>query len=314
MNPGFRHGVWVASVLVSGLVGCAESGRPPTMPGRVLQTLTISGLSDDLSLGESRQLRAEAVFSNGDRDDVTSAARWSSRTLTCAVTASGLVTAVEIGECAIDVAYAGATGTVLVGVRPSKTYVITGVVREKWGFREPPIPGASVALVSGGQAGRTTTTDGAGRYVFTGVPAEAVRARAEAAGYEPTEVNLSPDHPEADLLVSPPFDTLSWSAASDTYPGPPSPAEFSFQIGHRGPVTLTVLSTHSECDSSIDFVAYVKPEGTEQVVVYAPGSCQGRVPRTAEAILDAGRYELYIWWNAFYAVGQARSVDMNYPR
>ena len=83
-----------------------------------------------------------------------------------------MISATERGPCSVTAAVDTMSGRAATTVTPARTFTISGVVREKYQLREPPLAGAAVTAASGAQAGRTATADSLGRYVFEGVPRE----------------------------------------------------------------------------------------------------------------------------------------------
>ena len=153
------------------LAGCDKAVEPPTTPtGATLQSVTIAGLPAELAVGDRAQLTARATWSDARTEDVTARARWTSASGTCLITPAAMISATEPGACAITAAVDAVSGRAAATVTPARSFTISGVVREKYQLREPPLAGAAVTLASGAQAGRTATADSLGRYVFEGVP------------------------------------------------------------------------------------------------------------------------------------------------
>ena len=184
--------------------------RQPRLTAATLQSLTVSGLGDELAIGDCAQLAARGDWSDGRSEDVSSRVRWSSRSVACLITPAGAVTANEVGDCTVDASLDSRSATALTRVTPRRTFVVSGVVREKYELREPPIPNATVTVASGSQAGRTVTTDGLGRFTFDGVPLDRITLRAEARDFETTTVDASPDTPSVDVFLPPEMVTLRW--------------------------------------------------------------------------------------------------------
>jgi hypothetical protein len=234
---------------VAMLAGCDKTPESPTaVTGATLQSLTISGLPSEFSVGDRTQMSARGGWSDGRSEDVTGRVRWTSRSVACLVTSSGAVTANEPGDCSIDASFESRSTTGSVRVTPARSFVISGVVREKFELREPPIPNATITIASGQQNGRATTSDSAGRYVFDNVPREPVTLRIEAPDLETLTIQASPDSPHVDAFLPPQMVTLTWDSRTGGI-APPGAERFTvpFQTHRRGYITLSVYSSRYEC-------------------------------------------------------------------
>ena len=243
-------------------VACDKRVEAPTAAtAATLQSVTISGLPSELGVGERAQVTARAAWSDGRSEDITTRVRWTSRSLVCLITAGGAITANEIGECSIEASFEARSATAVVPVRPARTFSISGVVREKYELREPPIPNATITIASGQQNGRMTMGDNAGRYVFENVPREPVTLRIEAPDFETVTIQASPDSPAADAFLAPQMITLTWDSRTGGI-APPGAERFSvpFQTHHRGNITLSVYSNRYECGTYETFSGVVRLE------------------------------------------------------
>jgi hypothetical protein len=92
-----------------------------TRPGSgapTLVSLTVTGTTA-LRIGQTSQLRATTVRSDGATADVTPVATWSSSTpKVAAVSSAGLVTAFSAGQTTITAAFREVSGTALISVAP----------------------------------------------------------------------------------------------------------------------------------------------------------------------------------------------------
>lgn len=273
-------------------VGC---GSTPTAPAEVsnaatIRALAVTGLPADFSVGETAQLRAQATWSDGRTEDVTSRARWHSRTLACIVTPAAVVTALETGSCSVGATFDAASATADVTIGASRTFTISGVVREQYGFREPPIPGATVTIAAGSQSGRTVTTDESGRYTLAGVPRERVVLRVEATDFESRSKDVTPDAPLLDIFLPPLTSTLFWD--SRRQPEVRS-LVIPFRVTHAGPATLTVFASSFTCGTYETYWAGVKPRNSDKSVL-GSFACRPGIPEIVSAPLEPGEYDFIV--------------------
>jgi Bacterial Ig-like domain (group 2) len=115
-----RHALPLAFVALTLLsVACgndAPQGPTSTSPGSRFAGLTLSQ-PPILRVGQTTQLVARAMLSDGRAVEVTSSARWdSSEPRVAAVSQGGLVTAVSNGISTVTATYQDATGSVIVNV------------------------------------------------------------------------------------------------------------------------------------------------------------------------------------------------------
>jgi hypothetical protein len=308
MHCCLRPSVGVAVGLgASLLVGCgAQSAPSPAAPTPVgVGRVTIAGAPASFSVGETAQLTATAVFWDAHTQDVTTIATWSTTTLACLVSRTGRVTAMAEGECQVQAAYEGMGGSADLKVGPSKTFRISGVIRERWAPREPPLSGAVVTLTSGPQAGRSTTTGTTGEYRFDGVPIGTLTLRVEAAGFETGAAEVAPDSPAVDVLLVPQQTAFRWSPQ-----GGSARLDQPFDVGHFGPVTLTTFSPYFECGTYETMGAsVVAPEGDHALNSYP---CIQNAPNTVQKVLGPGRYVLSAW--VMFSPSAGRLVEISYPQ
>ena len=208
---------------------------------------------------------------------------------------------------------------------PSDKFTVSGAVRERWGVGTPGIQ-SSVTVVSGAHAGRRITTNIDGTFALTRVPKESIQIRAEAAGFEPLTVDVSPDRPSVELMVEP---IMVEDERSLEIEAPPRSNEFfvlsyqnvdiPFTTGRRGPVTVRLSSNQPSCEVSYGGVygaSIQKADGTRLQVAVCPGSPNVAV-LTAEKTepMAPGKYVLQVhMMNVYWVPGQLRKVLLRYPR
>jgi len=113
-----------------------------------------------------------------------------------------------------------ATGTAEVPApsgRPGpELFTLTGVIMDA--ATRAGIGGARVEALNGANAGKSTTTNASGAYVFGGLVAETFRMRASAAGYDVGEQNVTvPENPRADFELRRPVATpCNYTVARNT--------------------------------------------------------------------------------------------------
>jgi hypothetical protein len=260
----------------------------PATPAATVQSLSISGLHESVSVGDAVRLQAAASYSDGRREDVTGVARWSSTNLVCIVTSAGVLTAREIGECAVDAAYSGASATATARISPATTFSISGTVTDRWLPREPGIASAKVTLTTGPQAGRTETTDAAGRYLFSRVPVGPVGIRAEARGFDSNSAGATPELATVNFSLVPLVATISWQLDDQFFQA----ANFPFRVQHPGAVTLTVFSDRGDCDDT--FWADVFWAAVPREALWHAFPCYANNPSVVTGSIEPGQYELRI--------------------
>jgi hypothetical protein len=120
----------------------------------------------EIAPGESAQLVANAVKSDGTVENVTTQSQWTPVSSTVlAVSGSGLVTARARGEQFVSARYSTRTASARILVLPKGTYRLGGSVREA-GF---PISNATVTVISGVETGLSTISGFEGFYSLYGV-------------------------------------------------------------------------------------------------------------------------------------------------
>jgi len=290
-------------------VGPSQSTTPAAA---TIQRLSVSGLREALAVGDAVQLHAFAEYSNGERQDVTGTARWSSKTLSCLVTASGALSAREAGLCLVAAAYSGASGTAETQIQPARVFTVEGTVRDAWEVNEPALPHATVTLTTGVQAGRSLTTDANGWFEITRVPNGPVSVRADAHGLEPQTTEATPERRSIAFALTAPVETVSWKRTTTTGLET-SGTQIPFQMHHRGPVVITMTTTAQNdwCGTYENFLFHVA--GPISDLKWddrpAPG-CGGTA--TIRGTGPAGSYQLSI--SLLAASSGTRELKLTHPR
>ena len=269
--------------------GSPAAPVPPAPP--TVNAIALSGLPADLAVGETAQLRATATLSNGGTEDVTARAQWYSRTVSCVVSRTAVVTALEPGPCGVTAALTDKSAFAEVVVGPARTYTLHGYVRERHGFREPPVGGAVVEIAGGPQKGRNTTTDALGRFTFTAVPREPVQLRAAAEGFERATADVTPDASWVDILLEPIMKTLGYDSRQHA----PGDVRMPFSVTHRGPVTLTTYSSGHECGTYETFGAFVYARGDQTTPLIGSYPCRPGVREVTTSRLEPGEYVFIVF-------------------
>lgn len=131
MGTTERSGVRAAAIaaiaaiaaMLAAWPGCGGGQGPssPSVAGPTVTGVQVSAggtAATELPPGDTRQLSASAVSSDGSRIDVTSGAEWkSSNPAAATVSATGLVTAVSEGGTDVAATYKGAAGAIHLDVR-----------------------------------------------------------------------------------------------------------------------------------------------------------------------------------------------------
>jgi hypothetical protein len=121
---------------------------------------------DSIEPGQSVQLAARAVRSNGSTEDVTGQAQWSSsNSSVLQVSQAGLATAVTTGEATVTARYQSHNHSRPILSVPAGTFKLVGQVTEG-GF---PVEGVAIEVIAGVGEGLTSRTDGEGFFALYGV-------------------------------------------------------------------------------------------------------------------------------------------------
>jgi hypothetical protein len=160
----------LAAAIASRCIGGSPTGPVPahTPPPPTITGLTITGAGGG-NPGQTAQLAANASFSDGSSQIVTTQAVWTSTNASIAtVSPAGVITFVAIGESDIRATYASmsANARVTVVAAPLPRHNLTGVVTDA-DRRGVGLAGARVEVTDGPDAGRATTTAADGSYTLT---------------------------------------------------------------------------------------------------------------------------------------------------
>ena len=212
-------------------------GNPPTEPGRVAESVTISG-SRSLTQGEATTLVATVRWSTGASESVTEGVAWvSDDPRTASVDQRGVVIAVAPGESRIRATVNTVSGTTLLTiVAGSQTF--HGIVHESLPTEQQTIAGATVTGVDAAGTTQAVITDGSGRFTLRLVPGIA-RITVAAPGYETAKTSADLTVTELSLALAPELREVreSFDYILPTYP--PSSAvinqrSYRISVHHAG--------------------------------------------------------------------------------
>ena len=259
--------------------------------------------------GAAVQAIARAQYSDGSSADVTASATWSSsNTNVLTVSAAGLITAAAEGDAAVRAAYAGVNGAISLHVAPP-LIGIAGRVTER--YNGAPIPGATVAIVSGADAGRSTVTGADGSYVLDGLVSPVVSLAISADGFAPRTVDIASTVPETvqldpltvEFVVSGTFDRRSGGLK-----------EYTFQMSHGGMVSAILHapgSTLSETVFPLEVVMY-DDSGRD---LWGVGLADHNVSdRRYDQLMPPGRYRAVFMWNSVPADPGPWTMRLIHPK
>jgi Bacterial Ig-like domain (group 2) len=185
----FRIGA-VLIVFVGLIAACDKSPTGPSIipqPGITPTTATIVRLEiqapASIAPGQSAQLTAQAVMSDGSTENFTARVQWSSaNTGLVQVSPSGVVTAVQVGEGWISALYSTGANPVHASARVlvlvPGTYKLSGRITDNG----TALAEVTVTVLSGVGAGQTTMSGLDGAFAVYGVGGR-VRLQATRAGY-----------------------------------------------------------------------------------------------------------------------------------
>jgi hypothetical protein len=175
-----------AAVLVLSFTSCnnnptspppVPTGQPPTTTVTVVRLELVA--PPEIDPGESVQLTANAVKSDGSVENVSSQAQWSpTNSQIVQLSSTGLATGRNRGEVFVSARFANRFANARIFVLPRGTFRIQGVVNET-GFG---ISGVTVSVISGVGEGLTTTSGFGGFYALYGVSG-AVQIHTKMDGY-----------------------------------------------------------------------------------------------------------------------------------
>lgn len=110
--------LWLALTLSGLLAGCIASGTSKSSnPAPTITSISLSPQNSAVTVGKTLQLSAQATFSDGSTQDVTSTATWAtSDTGLATVSSGGLVTGVKIGLVNVAVGSGAARASTILNV------------------------------------------------------------------------------------------------------------------------------------------------------------------------------------------------------
>lgn len=247
-----------ATVLVSIGVASCDSGeqsgfRPPTAPAPGDAIVRVELIAPgSIAPGESAQLTANAVKSDGSVENVSARAQWTSSDRSVLdISSTGLAAATARGEAFIRVSYQSRNASTNMFVLPAGTYRLDGTVTDS-GFG---LSGVSVSVTDGGGNQLTTTTNANGKYALYGVR-DRVRLQAKGSGYfdEIREIDVA-DHRtfDFDMRIERPrtdlrgryrltIDRSTITGSSCTGAGLPESRSYDATVDQDGPRLVVTLS------------------------------------------------------------------------
>ena len=163
----------------------------------------------EIAPGESVQLTANAIKSDGSVENVTAQARWTPATsVTIDVSAAGVATGKANGEVTVRAEYSARAATARILVLPKGTFKPNGTIREG----DVGVDNVRVTVVSGVGQNLTATSGFTGGYVLYGVSGP-IRLQTQRDGYVTSlhDLDIS-GHASRDLVIVP-------SAARTNYTG-----------------------------------------------------------------------------------------------
>jgi hypothetical protein len=167
----------------------APSPTPASAPVPVMTAIRVTGSNVLRAVGETSQLTAHGMFSDGTTRDVTAEATWTSSNSSRFSVSAGTVTALSLGMGSISARFQNRSSGIQVFATAPNTYVFHGRARE------PGLGGIPGVRVVDTMSNRSELTDLNGDYQFADLTT--ARFRFEKEGYEPAEV--APATPAATL-------------------------------------------------------------------------------------------------------------------
>jgi hypothetical protein len=223
-----RH-VFLCAALVAiaaAAAACSSNGsnsRSPTSPaptpGVTVKAVTVTAAPRTSS---SFQMTAKADLSDGSSRDVTNEAQWTTSNNDVATVApGGVLTIVRSGQVEVRATYQSTTGSTSMNVTapeapPGTLIILSGTVSETPPGGKP-LDGVTVRITEGPGAGRSTVTEGGGRFGFPELPAGLVGIEASKSGYVTWKMSTSVDHDREIQIVmfpAPPTDSSGAAATA----------------------------------------------------------------------------------------------------
>jgi hypothetical protein len=180
-----------------------------------LDSIEFSGVPSRGTVGDRFPLKVIATYVHGTTEEVTSRVTWTSSNAATAAVEGGELMLKGVGESEIRASLdaESASFSVSVEARPPGRFTLSGVVADSATKRGVPI--ATVEVVGGSEAGRSTLTDEGGFYSLAALLEGTFTLRVTRTGYETTEsaTTLAADT-RVDLVIKPlpppPFTGGSW--------------------------------------------------------------------------------------------------------
>ena len=248
MNVAKLGGAAAATALglFMGTAGCgghessSMSVSGPSVSG--VQVSVGGNATTELLAGETRQLAAAAVNSDGSRIDVTNVAEWkSSNSATATVSTAGVVTAVTEGAVDVTATHKGASGTIRLDVRRCALALTP--------------PTVAIDAFGGSRTLQVATSPGGCRWTarseapWLGVPADAPREGSGSLSYT-VAANSAPDARSGNLVITTADGTAATHAVSQGRPASCSyvtrPDTLTFTAA-GGTGAFDVIATPSDC-------------------------------------------------------------------
>jgi carboxypeptidase family protein/Big-like domain-containing protein len=199
--------------------GSPTSPAPTPTPGVTVRAVTVTAAPRTSS---SFQMTAKADLSDGSSRDVTNDAQWtSSNTDIATIAGGGVLTVVRSGQVEVRATYQNTTGSTSLTVTapeppPGTLIILSGTVSETPPASQP-LDGVTVRITEGPGAGRSTVTEGGGRFGFPQFPAGQVGIEASKSGYVTWKMSMSVDHDREVQIVmfpAPPTDSSGATATA----------------------------------------------------------------------------------------------------
>jgi hypothetical protein len=228
------------SLLLFAGCGGGSSGPGPT-PQPTLTGVTVTGAPASPTVGDAAQLTATASFSDGSSQIVTVQATWqTSNSAVATVSASGLATFLAAGDCDLKATFQGTSGTsrVTVAAKGLPRFQLSGTITETGSTHL--VAGATVAVLDGPDAGRSTVTDAGGKYMLAAVTMGSFNLRATRTDFEPQTVAVSLTKDASVDIALKPVTNVSgfFGTYNTTLSIAQQSCEFPFTVGPTGTVNL----------------------------------------------------------------------------
>ena len=251
----------------------APTGETPSTPttAQTVTSLSITGVPQSFTVGQTLPLTATASLSDGTRKDLPgSDITWqSSDGRVATISSAGLLTLVGAGSADLKATYQNIAGT----ARAVATFDVSGVVHES-APTESAVPGALVGIRFGPQDGQTTTTDVTGHFSFHKIEAPGFTIWASKTDYDAASwgVVQLPRDAVADIHMT------------------PSAGAVPFGISGSNALTLPTLNQILRCSQDLAqlgevFRSVAWPRVAAQFAVYHSGNI------VVSEALNPGAYE-----------------------